>query len=168
MGKVATRKLTEEDLKKIEQWEAEGKVRVPKAVKEAEAKRKLEKLDVDEAAREILEIVEGGPKTVEIEELKELEERKNEKPKAKKTEKKAEKPKAEKPKDEKKVVNMEGTLTTKDVAAMVGTTPRALRRVLRAKWYNDGVHTNYRWTQDDPVLKEIIEYYKKEGQKEAK
>lgn len=164
MGKVATRKLTEEDLKKIEQWEAEGKVKVPKAVKEAEAKRKLEKLDSEEAAKKILETVEGGPKTVEIEELKELEERKNEKPKAKK----AEKPKAEKPKDEKKVVNMEGTLTTKDVAAMVGTTPRALRRVLRAKWYNDGVHTNYRWTQDDPVLKEIIEYYKKEGQKEAK
>lgn len=54
-------------------------------------------------------------------------------------------------------------LTTKEVAAMVGTTPKALRRVLRAKWYNDGVTTNYRWTKDDPILKEILDYYKKEA-----
>jgi phage antirepressor YoqD-like protein len=50
-------------------------------------------------------------------------------------------------------------LTTKEVAAMVGTTPKALRRVLRAKWYNDGVMTHYAWTKDDPTLKKILEYY---------
>ena len=53
-----------------------------------------------------------------------------------------------------------GTLTTKEVAAMVGVTPKALRRTLRAKWYNDGVTTNYRWTKSDPILKEIVAHYK--------
>jgi len=56
-----------------------------------------------------------------------------------------------------------GILTTKEVAAMVGTTPKALRRVLRAKWYNDNVTTNYRWTKNDPILKEILAHYKKEA-----
>ena len=53
----------------------------------------------------------------------------------------------------------EGLLTTKEVARMVGTTPKELRRVLRAKWYNDKVTTHYRWTEDDPVLKEIVDFY---------
>lgn len=52
-----------------------------------------------------------------------------------------------------------GVLTTKEVAAMVGTTPKALRRVLRAKWYNDGVMTHYTWTKNDPILKEILAHY---------
>jgi hypothetical protein len=51
-------------------------------------------------------------------------------------------------------------LTTKEVAAMCGTTPKALRRVLRAKWYNDGQMTHYSWTKDDAILKEILAYYK--------
>lgn len=67
-------------------------------------------------------------------------------------------PKAD-PKPQPKVKVPAGVLTTKEVAAMVGTTPKALRRVLRAKWYNDGVTTNYRWTKDDPILKEIVQHY---------
>lgn len=58
-------------------------------------------------------------------------------------------------------------LTTKDVAAMLGMTPKALRRKLRAKWYNDGVHTNYLWKEDDPILKEILETLGKKEQKKA-
>ena len=50
-------------------------------------------------------------------------------------------------------------LTTKQVAAMVGTTPKALRRVLRAKWYNDGEHTNYAWAPGDATLKAIVDFY---------
>lgn len=62
----------------------------------------------------------------------------------------------------KKPTNVKPTgdiLTTKEVAAMVGTTPKALRRVLRAKWYNDNVTTNYAWTKSDPILKEIVAHY---------
>ena len=50
-------------------------------------------------------------------------------------------------------------LTTKEVAALVGTTPKALRRVLRAKWYADGKHTNYAWSEGDAILKEIVDHY---------
>lgn len=64
----------------------------------------------------------------------------------------------DKPKKD-KAPNATQILTTKEVAAMVGTTPKALRRVLRAKWYNDGVMTHYAWTKDDPTLKKILEYY---------
>lgn len=56
-------------------------------------------------------------------------------------------------------------LTTKDVAAMVGTDPKSLRRVLRANWYNDGVTTHYGWTKDDPDLKKILDYYKEKKAK---
>lgn len=75
-------------------------------------------------------------------------------PKPKTTKAKAE-PKSKKD----KAPNATQILTTKEVAAMVGTTPKALRRVLRAKWYNDGVMTHYAWTKDDPTLKKILEYY---------
>lgn len=61
----------------------------------------------------------------------------------------------------KKDTKEEKVLTTKDVAEMVGTTPKALRRVLRAKWYDDKVTTNYGWTKNDPILKEILDYYAK-------
>ncbi len=72
---------------------------------------------------------------------------------------KTSKAKAEpKPKKD-KAPNATQILTTKEVAAMVGVTPKALRRVLRAKWYNDGVMTHYAWTKDDPTLKKILEYY---------
>ena len=64
----------------------------------------------------------------------------------------------DKPKKD-KAPNATQILTTKEVAAMVGTTPKALRRVLRAKWYNDGVTTHYAWTKDDPTLKKILEHY---------
>ena len=66
--------------------------------------------------------------------------------------------KAKAPKKD-KAPNATQILTTKEVAAMVGVTPKALRRVLRAKWYNDGVMTHYAWTKDDPTLKKILEYY---------
>jgi len=71
---------------------------------------------------------------------------------------KAKTPKAKAPKED-KAPNATQILTTKEVAAMVGTTPKALRRVLRAKWYNDGVTTHYAWTKDDPTLKKILEHY---------
>ena len=76
-------------------------------------------------------------------------------PKAKTTKAKAE----PKPKKDEAPNAAQTILTTKEVAAMVGTTPKALRRVLRAKWYNDGVMTRYAWTKDDPTLKKILEYY---------
>lgn len=166
MSRVVTRKITKEDLEKLQQWEEEGKLKIPQGLKEKEEEtmKNLMKM-AEEAEREKeVEVVEVGKKAVEekAEQPRAKKEKKTEKTKA---EKKKPKAKKGKPKDEKKVVNMEGTLTTRDVAAMVGTTPKALRRVLRAKWYNDGVHTNYRWTQDDPILKEILKYY--EGQKEA-
>lgn len=65
----------------------------------------------------------------------------------------------DKPKKDKAPNAAQAILTTKEVAAMVGTTPKALRRVLRAKWYNDGVTTHYAWTKDDPTLKKIIAHY---------
>lgn len=46
--------------------------------------------------------------------------------------------------------------TTKEVAAMLGMTPKALRRHLRKHWYNDGKHTNYLWKENDPILQEIL------------
>jgi spore cortex formation protein SpoVR/YcgB (stage V sporulation) len=82
--------------------------------------------------------------------------------KAKAPEKKAEKaPKKapEKAQDKQPGKPQGDILTTKEVAAMVGTTPKALRRVLRAKWYNDGQMTHYSWTKNDPVLKEILAHY---------
>lgn len=82
------------------------------------------------------------------------------KPAAKTTKAKNTKAKAQ-PKEEVKSAPQDATiLTTKEVAAMVGTTPKELRRVLRAQWYNDGKMTYYRWTKDDPILKEILDYYK--------
>lgn len=75
--------------------------------------------------------------------------------------KSAKKPEAKAPKSNPKTPVGEDILTTKEVAAMVGTTPKALRRVLRAKWYNDGVTTNYRWSKDDPILQEILDHYTK-------
>lgn len=65
----------------------------------------------------------------------------------------------DKPKKDKAPNAAQAILTTKEVAAMVGVTPKALRRVLRAKWYNDGVMTHYAWTKDDPTLKKILEHY---------
>jgi hypothetical protein len=87
------------------------------------------------------------------------------KPKAEPKKDKQAKPKTQKaePKKDKQVAKPQDAaiLTTKEVAAMVGTTPKALRRVLRAKWYNDGKMTHYSWTKNDPILKEILDHYKK-------
>lgn len=61
------------------------------------------------------------------------------------------------------------TLYTKEVAAMCGVTPKALRRVLRAKWYADGKTTHYAWNPTDKVLGEILAHYgKKLPAKKAK
>ena len=50
----------------------------------------------------------------------------------------------------------EPNLTTKHVAAKFGLKPIQLRRVLRSMAeYADGVHTNYRWTDKDPMLPKI-------------
>lgn len=50
-------------------------------------------------------------------------------------------------------------INTKALAGMCGTTPKALRRKLRAKWYNDGVHTDYAWKLGEKVLDEILASY---------
>jgi FKBP-type peptidyl-prolyl cis-trans isomerase len=138
--------MTEEDKQKLEQWEKEGKIRVPEAVKKTQELKKKEE----------------NQKKEEVQEKKEVAKKKTPQ-KKKETEKKEKKPVAEKKRE---VVNMEGTLTTRDVAAMVGTTPKALRRVLRKNWYADGKFTNYRWTKDDPILQQILDYYKKAGKAE--
>lgn len=69
------------------------------------------------------------------------------------------------------VPQVEEVINTKVLAAICGTTPKALRRRLRARWYNDGVHTEYGWKPGDKVLNEILASYGKgpmEGTKRAK
>lgn len=56
---------------------------------------------------------------------------------------------------------VEGDINTKILAGLCGTTPKALRRRLRAKWYNDGKHTDYAWKAGDKVLNEILASYNK-------
>lgn len=167
MGRVVVRQMTEEDRQKLEQWEKEGKIRVPEAVKKTqELKKKKEENQKKEEVQEKKEGAKVKAFAIAVSEPQEAQKEvaKKETPQEKKeTGKKEKKPAAEKKRE---VVNMEGTLTTRDVAAMVGTTPKALRRVLRKNWYADGKFTNYRWTKDDPVLQQILDYYKKAGKAE--
>jgi transposase len=58
-----------------------------------------------------------------------------------------------------------GTWTTKDLADYISKmtgkamTAKALRRILRANWYNDGINTHYSWTgKDDAMVKEILAF----------
>jgi len=54
-------------------------------------------------------------------------------------------------------------LFTVDLAKKLGMTPVALRRILRSMpEYADGVHTNYSWENDDPMI-ERIRVFVKEG-----
>lgn len=47
-------------------------------------------------------------------------------------------------------------IQTKHLAVKFGMKATALRRVLRAMpAYADGVHTNYRWAENDPRIKDI-------------
>lgn len=60
-------------------------------------------------------------------------------------------------------------LRTKHVAQKFGLKPVSLRRVLRSmNEYADGVHTNYRWAENDPMLPKIaaaIETHRKRSEK---
>lgn len=74
----------------------------------------------------------------------------------KQEEAKQEEAKQEKTKKKRKKTQKVRELTTKDVAAMLGMTPKTLRRHLRKHWYDDGKHTNYLWKENDPILKDIL------------
>jgi hypothetical protein len=48
-------------------------------------------------------------------------------------------------------------IQAKHLAAWLGMKPTALRRILRSMpEYADGVHTNYRWAENDPELNKIV------------
>lgn len=60
-------------------------------------------------------------------------------------------------------------LRTKHVAAQFKLKPVALRRVLRNMTeYADGVHTNYSWAENDPMLKKIEAAIKSSNDKRDK
>lgn len=47
-------------------------------------------------------------------------------------------------------------IQTKHLAVKFNLKPTALRRILRSmKEYADGVHTNYRWAENDPRIAQI-------------
>jgi len=110
---------------------------------------------------EELNVKTGKPLTAKQEAKKAKKTKKEEKKvaKTKKDKKTTQPPKALEvlPKDK----HNDKTLYTKDVAAMCGVTPKALRRVLRAKWYADGKTTHYAWNPTDKVLGEILAHYGK-------